>query len=327
MEFSHFLPVFVCLLSRTEGRGRRKRGSSRGPPEETTTNKEAPTTRRSERKSKLLPSSSPANCDKSALAKCNTNPPGNANSKALRGRDISSEIESESQDFQDSVSSKVLDDGVLNVGNIFLGAPGSNYRTNVTQVHRLLTQMVASRLTGCIEQGSSIMKGNPAAFYVCGPAGVGKTTAVTWCCKDVKKLLNGDWKKHGIAPAVVDMNCTQFEAGNADFRNSFFEKVWETCDPTSLKRDESSLWRSLKSANSRDKRRFLILVLDEIDQLVLQNTESQQARNNGEKLLRDLNSWADDSDVRFVLVGISNAMNNVQYRRVNHFVKVRCSLS
>lgn len=268
-------------------------------------------------------SSSPSNFDKIALEDVNKNPPLQGG-RDLRGRNISPDLE-KAKDVNklklclDKLESTRASDST------WLGEKGNHFRKNAFAVRTFLGEMVRNRGPSALENIEDDNGRN--SLYICGTPGIGKTTAVNWCTQHLIEQYEDD----NIDLVVVNLNCSQFASGGDNVRKSFFKKVWAGCN--SGKRSngdaEGFLTRSLKSTNAgKAKKKFLILVLDEIDQLVDPTSELKNAKGSGEVLLQHLSGWTVAGEkMRFALVGIGNAMNNVKYRRADKFVQFSKSYS
>lgn len=270
--------------------------------------------------------SSPSRCDKHALEDCHRNPPGKVG-RVMRGlgRDITAEIEDASNDIDklkaclDKLESTQVSDST------WLGDYGGHFRRNADEVKHLMELMVRSRRPGNTILGREEERN---AMYICGTAGIGKTTAVNWAAEQLMEAISTDRVLgKGVELVVVNINCSQFASGSPNMRSVFFRRVWEECNSgahTEKKDAEKALLRSLTSTSSaNDKKKFLILVLDEIDQLVDATSEAFSPKGSGEKLLNDLGTWSmANEEMRFALVGIGNAMNNNKFRRANQFAQV-----
>ena len=129
------------------------------------------------------------------------------------------------------------------------------------------------------------------------------------------------WKKHGINPVVVNINCAKYGTAGTNLRNLIMEDIASQCSLPFTQGNAGKVVQSaLESTRWNSRKHLVILVLDEIDQLVDAESEAENAKTQGEKLLENLSEWSQNS--RLVLVGIGNSMNNTRYRRADRFVKV-----
>jgi Cdc6-like AAA superfamily ATPase len=164
-----------------------------------------------------------------------------------------------------------------------------------------------------------------AALFICGAPGIGKTTAVNYCCQLLQGSDDGIWRSRDVTPVVVHVNCAQLAAGG-DVLKIVKEKMWKACDAySSVVYDEKKMRKILTSTEQSDPKRFVILVLDEIDQLVHRETLSDNPQNKGERLIDSMGVWSGDSNFRFAVIGIGNTMNGPKYRRVQTLLKVSTS--
>jgi Cdc6-like AAA superfamily ATPase len=102
------------------------------------------------------------------------------------------------------------------------------------------------------------------------------------------------------------------------------EEILSKCSVAAGKDAENALEKSLTSTRANQKQHFVILVLDEIDQL-MKDKDGTKAMNAAEKLLKELNKWSSNSACRFALICIGNAMNNAKQRRLLQFLNVSVS--
>ncbi|CAB9509564.1 complex subunit [Seminavis robusta] len=248
--------------------------------------------------------------DKTALANCNGRADGGRASVAARGKD-SSAVNNLERTFQSVASVNATD------GKAVVLAPGSHFQQSTFSVLRLLRGFVQSRLK---ETGKQ-----PATMFICGSPGIGKTTAVDYCCEQVKNDFSsqdGSCRHSGVTPVVVSINCSKFGTG-AEVLDSVKDKIWAECKGTGSARNDNVLKKQLTSTNKNDpSRRFLILVLDEIDQLVHQDSVSENPRDNKEKLIDFFSAWASDSSYRVALIGIGNTMAGPKFRRLKGLMSV-----
>jgi len=266
-------------------------------------------------------SSSPSKCDKNALEDCNRNPPGKANRYSLKGRNINDEIEEASNDASKLQQCLTKLESTSPSSDTWLGSPNNHFQENALKVRSHLDEMVRSRAPGTFGNTKN-------SLYICGTPGIGKTTAVNWCSEyliatnKVENIL-GDTS---IDLVAVNINCSQFSSGGESMKKSFYEKVWSESNGDRRRKSkgdsEKAVADSLKTKNPRAVKKFIILVLDEIDQLVDDTSDAQNPKTAGEKLLCHLSNWATDGKMRFAMIGIGNAMNNNKYRRVNKFASV-----
>jgi ATPase family associated with various cellular activities (AAA) len=278
---------------------------------------------------------SPATCDKAALADCNGLPSNDEASPMFTyDRNIAAEMKNADPEVQLNKLDSCL--GHLERSTIeatdgkgiVLGCHGYHFRDNTTMVEAGLEIAVRSRINvngDRTNQHPYAFSKRPAAFFICGAPGIGKTTSVNYCCQQV---LNNDyiWNGSCVTPEVVYINCAQLAAGG-EVTNFVMDKIWTACDayPSISDYNEKKMRKILTSTQQSDPKRFVILVLDEIDQLVHPTTTSERPQNKGEQLIAKLGTWSSDSDFRFAVIGIGNTMNGPKYRRIQMFLKVSSS--
>ena len=145
----------------------------------------------------------------------------------------------------------------------------------------------ATLLAECRHSGD---ESKPAAMYCCGPPGVGKTSGISWCCKQAVESWDED---EGPTPILCEMNAS--------------EKSWDA----TLKELGSALGMKTKITESRvygklrSGKQPLLFVVDEIDSFL-----SGKGSNSKTEGLSKMLEWANDTEIHFALIGISNSMND-----------------
>lgn len=284
-----------------------------------------------EKSSDANTASSPESFDAGAWNACTQNPPGQLKAKSLRGRNISNEMEeqpSESQKLSQCLEKLTnLDTTVDDAENadLVFGPADSKFRKNITNVYYTLEELAKSRVLHTLSDPAVSLKSEAAAIYIGGVPGTGKTSGIRWCCKRIiGNLNNNNWTNQHVDPVVVEVNAAHLaSSGSEALKKQLLEAIWSQCNVVKSKMTDAALLKSLKKPTRKnEKQRFVILVLDEIDQLVAEKGNNLTAKTAAEKLLKELNSWTTDPNMRFVMIGIGNSLNNTRLRRVEQFVKV-----
>jgi Cdc6-like AAA superfamily ATPase len=143
----------------------------------------------------------------------------------------------------------------------------------------------------------------PAALYVCGVPGVGKTSGVLWCCERAEESFRSDMsivKFCNVNAAYLD--------GSKDPLQDVLSDLGKTLESksTSRKQIENKMKRNEEHHNAN----IVILIVDEIDSLV----GSKKSPN--EKLLTTMMGWAKNENFQIALIGISNCMNDEKTSRL-----------
>lgn len=190
--------------------------------------------------------------------------------------------------------------------------------TKIKEIDEFLHGAVSS----CGYSQKSLTQGQkhvPAFLYVCGGPGTGKTTIVNGRCKETALWA----KRAGYQEAVKTcfMNASPLAAASAMHSNHLEKKVMErigNCLGLKCKTFTSGTIEKVIDSKSRYKnKRFVILVLDEIDMFLSERGKA----GPGEKLLQLFSNWASMPDFMFSIVGISNYVSNVQTRRLFEIMK------
>ena len=169
---------------------------------------------------------------------------------------------------------------------------------NLKRVQDMIHQVVRStgRHGGEISDGSI---SSSKALYVCGVPGTGKTLSISWICKHVLKLqeegqigVERDEDHENVDWRFLLQNANSVPNADA-FRENMANKLGI--------KQKSSIAKTLKNKG-------LVLVVDEIDGM-LRSSEMK-------KLLEKLLEYANDEDMRFALIGISNSLMDEKYTAV-----------
>lgn len=182
------------------------------------------------------------------------------------------------------------------------------FHRSLNSVYKFVSSAIESRgAHGGIE-------GEPAALYVSGVPGVGKTSGVMWCGKqaiDNYKSICGD--ESSVSLVYVKSGSLH---GHSNPRQAIFDEIASCCGvssaPTSKKKFESMLTK-----------RIVVLVMDEIDTIVAEGSVPGRNSNGSEAVLRNFLDWAKDPKVPLCLIGISNCSSGEQFNRIHTIGSVR----
>jgi hypothetical protein len=176
----------------------------------------------------------------------------------------------------------------------------SHFEANLKSVETFLKSAVASK--GQHGTRSS----DPAALYICGVPGIGKTSGVTICCNKVIDDLGKN------KPKVIRINAASLQS-----MNILQQEIGECLDLKKRNFNNDSIVRRLKKC-------VLIAVVDEIDLLV--STKANDLERDKvagtERIVKTILEWANDPTLGFILIGISNSCGNTKYARLQQLGNV-----
>ncbi|KAL9184927.1 hypothetical protein ACHAXT_002704 [Thalassiosira profunda] len=159
-------------------------------------------------------------------------------------------------------------------------------------------------ITKSIETGTTadgLTLPSPGFLYICGGPGTGKTTTVMSCEGDMKEWA----RKNGYdKPIFCRINMAHI---SAECRGGLMSNM--------LKKMAKELGVDAESAKlstyeEQLEKKVLVLILDEIDMLF------KTHGNIGEAWFRQLVEWAENKELRFSMIGISNCVNDANATRV-----------
>ena len=189
-------------------------------------------------------------------------------------------------------------------GEITLGGERSKTRARVKRIMQFIHEVIESK-------GEHGGKDEPAALYVCGVPGAGKTLAVDWCCNNALELAKGSVDDGGKAPIFSRINGSHYQ--NLTTKPAL-DRVKEAIATSMGQKTFSE--NTLK--RSKTEKSTVVLVIDEIDLLV---------SDKFEKFLSTLLGWASNQHMRFGIIGISNSVENSKSRRLHTLGEVSTSLT
>ena len=167
------------------------------------------------------------------------------------------------------------------------------------------------------EHGSKL--GKPAALHVCGGPGAGKTMGVTHC------------ERHMIAWAKDNLEAWQEMPVFCHFHGSSFQQHC-TSKSAAMKALRAGISNEIgkefnedrllkRSTKSNERKTAVILIIDEIDFLVSERLVDDRLVSS-EGFLQTVLKWANDDQMAFAVIGISNSVANARGRRLHELGQV-----
>lgn len=158
-------------------------------------------------------------------------------------------------------------------------------------------------------------RGTKTILYICGSPGVGKTTAIHWCCDQAEKAVRAG-QFEGVVNILIGRVTVVVSINAIDFLNEIAGVLEMTMTLKTYKKSLQKLTR---------KNDLVILVIDEGDKLTSAKDGSKMYR-----LWLGLCALATNSAGKFRVVGISNAVDNAVAKKVtknfDKNVMVSCDL-
>lgn len=148
--------------------------------------------------------------------------------------------------------------------------------------------------------------GEASSLYISGTPGVGKTSGVRWCLEAASSDETFETRSCIVSASSL--------ASKNDAKEAIISSIAESID--SGARTENGLRQQLK------KGPHFFLVIDEMDHMVSVNESDGERRVGAENVLSTLVDWSQDPDLRFSLIGISNAIGNQSYQRLRQVFPV-----
>lgn len=189
-------------------------------------------------------------------------------------------------------------------GNVPVFSEGSSVEKNLKRVHDMIQSVIRSVGRHGGEHSDSRLASSKA-LYACGVPGTGKTMSLSWICQYVIKLheegrigVEHDDDEEDAKWNFLRVNVNGKSAN--DVRNEIASSV--QC-------------RNVKHIPGRLKKVGLVLIVDEIDFML--------GSQEGKKLLTNLLESANNQDLRFALIGISNAQMDEKYAEMQEIGTVR----
>ncbi|KAL7553128.1 hypothetical protein ACHAWF_016382 [Thalassiosira exigua] len=160
--------------------------------------------------------------------------------------------------------------------------------SNEAKVRDFMTKSIE---TGTTVDGMTLP--SPGFLYICGAPGTGKTTAVKLCKAEMMSWA----RRSGYGkPHFCILNMASFKAGKDGLLKAMLSKLAVALE---IAKDSK-----LRTFENNFKKKVLVLILDEIDMLF------NQHKGIGETWFKTLVSWAEDKEMRFSMIGISNCVTD-----------------
>lgn len=188
---------------------------------------------------------------------------------------------------------------------------GTHFASNLKTILKFLSASIESK------GGHGGKEGEPAALYVCGVPGIGKTSGVRWCCtKAIEETMSNN-EYEGPIPTVVHINAGHLSSASKpeEILLEEFARALVMNKPENQKKNNI-----LKHI----RKNMILVVVDEIDLLVSESSQTPEGRLPGtEGVIQTLFGFARDETMPIALIGISNSSANNKYFRLNEIGKVR----
>ena len=161
-------------------------------------------------------------------------------------------------------------------------------------------------------QGASGRKEEAPVLYVCGAAGVGKTSGIKWCCTELKRL-------YGETFTYFTTNAAMWSADSTDslvqsFANAMGRASARARNGGADIDSLSAVEQWLRTAKTEST--TILLVIDEVD-FAVSNQNGPSAQNGLERTLATLLQWAKNPSLPFGIIGLSNSVGNRPANRLH----------
>jgi Cdc6-like AAA superfamily ATPase len=189
---------------------------------------------------------------------------------------------------------------------------GTHFASNLKTILKFLCSSIES------QGGHGGKKGEPAALYVCGVPGIGKTSGVKWCCTKAIEETTSNSDYEGPTPTVVHINAGHMSSASNPEAILLEEMARALGMNAPDKQKKNNILTHIK------KKQMILLVVDEIDLLVSASSQMVEGRRPGtEGVIQTLLGYAQDETMPLALIGISNSSANDKYHRLKEIGKVR----
>jgi len=145
----------------------------------------------------------------------------------------------------------------------------------------------------------------PAALYVCGGPGVGKTSAVMWCCEKVASE-RGTSDPQCLTPFRIYINVNHVLGGQGG--NNVDAVRRQLSNILGVKNTKKAIRDHLIK-----NRKLLFLILDEVDAFI---------QCAAEKEFQTIMNWVHDEKFPMALIGISNTTGDVAFEQIQNIGEV-----
>lgn len=153
-------------------------------------------------------------------------------------------------------------------------------------------------------------------LYICGSPGVGKTTAVNWCCDQAERAVRKG-EVDGVNEILIGRLKTILTRDAKEILHDIAGVLGMGSKAMTMKNHKDLLKKVAK------KKEMVILVIDEVDNMV--SARGGEPESGSAKILQSLCELACDPTCKFSLVGISNAVDNAQAKALKKVGMVRCT--
>lgn len=177
-------------------------------------------------------------------------------------------------------------------------AKPSKFKDQVRQVQSFLRNVIKNRKASDKDTEKPIL-------YVCGAPGVGKTSAVEWCCQQAT----------GIQFAFVN-------AASTNDTKVVLQEIKEALDIPGQQLTVTSFKKHLK----KNTEGLVVLVIDEVDHMMSARSNDGRKMTAKEKLLNEFCTLASDPENGFALIGIANSVAASTVKKLKSLGMVRCIL-
>jgi hypothetical protein len=195
----------------------------------------------------------------------------------------------------------------------------SHLSVNLKRVENFLTAVIESdgehgHISSSPDVSSDCIS-PPAALYVCGVPGIGKSLGIKWCCRKAVATAAERSENHLLEARFIHINAAHLQG-----LPEFYREIATGLGLKSFKKE--SIQKKLSHEGKKLKRTLLIVAMDEIDLLISDSPNDVEKVTGTEKVAQVMLSWAADPKVRFALIGISNSSGNAKYARLQQLGKV-----
>jgi hypothetical protein len=196
--------------------------------------------------------------------------------------------------------------------NDYFYRSGTHFASNLKTILRFLCASIESK------GGHGGKEGEPAALYVCGVPGIGKTSGVKWCCTKAIEATTNNSDYEGPTPTVVHINAGHMSSASKPEAILLEEMARALHMKVPEKQKKNNILKHIKA------NQMILVVVDEIDLLVSESSQMLEGRRPGtEGFIQTLFAYVQDKTMPIALIGISNSAANNKYHRLNEIGKVR----
>jgi hypothetical protein len=189
---------------------------------------------------------------------------------------------------------------------------GTHFASNLKTILKFLCASIESK------GGHGGKQGEPAALYVCGVPGIGKTSGVKWCCTKAIEETTNNSDYEGPTPTVVHINAGHMSSASKPEGTLLKELARALGMKAPEIQKKTNILKHIKAKH------MMLVVVDEIDLLVSGSSQALEGRRPGtEGVIQTLLDYAQDETMPIALIGISNSASNNKYHRLNEIGKVR----